>query len=193
VVLHSGEVKVETHGYEVWNYAVNYSVEGLLFEKYRDACLADRKRAAAVHFDLLLKSLDEIFTCAQKNKVRVGIENRMYLNEMPDMEEMGIIFERFKGAPAGLWYDAGHAHIMERMGAIASSLQYLELYGKSLIGCHLHDLRVLVDHYAPGSGDTDFSRLKPYINKDAWLIMEVHDKSGTQEVKKGLELLKTIQ
>ena len=42
---------------------------------------------------------------------------------------------------------------------------YLERYQQNLLGLHLHDIKGTQDHLAPGTGDFDFSVLKPYIKK----------------------------
>jgi sugar phosphate isomerase/epimerase len=195
VVIHSGEVPTEPKGSELYSYARKFGIKNSEFEKYKMECISDRKKKSDKYFNNLLKSLDRLSVYANNNsgkKILLGIENRMYLNEIPDIEEIGKIIERFKGAPLGYWHDTGHAEINFRMGYIDDPNIYLELYSDRTVGIHLHDVRGLVDHYAPGSGEIDFTKLKKFINSEMFLTLEVHDKSDKSELIDGSDYIKTI-
>jgi sugar phosphate isomerase/epimerase len=55
---------------------------------------------------------------------------------------------------------------------------------------HLHDVRTLTDHLAPGCGDLDFSQLKPYVTEKTKLVVEAHRRSNDKEVQHSPAVLK---
>ena len=57
-------------------------------------------------------------------------------------------------------------------------------------GMHIHDINGLKDHLAPDLGDFDFTLLKDYLNENVVKILEIHDGATTEDILKGVELLK---
>jgi len=119
----------------------------------------------------------------------VGIENRYYLREMPDKEEIGIILDRFLGGPVGYWHDTGHAAVFETLG-IGKQEELLQAYAPYMVGIHLHDALKLDDHKPPGKGEIAFEMVKQYIPEQAIKIMEIHPQAQGEEILDGLAFLK---
>ena len=142
------------------------------------------------YFNILLKTLDEVIEYAGKSQIRLGMENRFFYNEIPVIEEAVKIFEKFGNSPLGYWHDTGHAEIMARIGFVESQKVYLETLGRHLVGFHLHDLVKFKDHYAPGSGDMDFTFLENYMTDSVLKIIEAHPHSQEKEVKAAAGFLK---
>lgn len=189
VVLHLGEVHTEASGAGIYEFALENGIGNSAFERIKSECLQERKNKYSKYLDMGYRSLEELLKHAEKSNIKLGLENRMYLNEIPDYEEAGIIIDKFKSEYLGFWYDTGHAEIIYRMGAVASPVDYLKSYSGSLLGMHLHDVVGIVDHYAVGAGEIDFSRIKAFVGDNTVLTMEVHRKSGVDAVKKGLEIV----
>ncbi|MCM8779987.1 MAG: sugar phosphate isomerase/epimerase, partial [Candidatus Omnitrophica bacterium] len=96
-----------------------------------------RKKVAQKHFAQALKSLKELANYAKDNNIALGIENRFYWREIPSLDEVGIILEKFKKYPVYYWHDTGHARIFEDLGFVRQNA-YLDLYYSKMLGRHLH-------------------------------------------------------
>lgn len=149
----------------------------------------ERRRLRDRHLDRLFFCLERIVKRAEQLGVRLGIENRYYLHEIPDSEEIGIILHEFRGAPIGYWHDTGHAAAMESLGIIRQE-ELLKQYASFLVGVHLHDCKGIEDHKSPGLGDVPFATISSYIPEDAIKILEVHPSATRQEVMDGIAILK---
>jgi sugar phosphate isomerase/epimerase len=53
-----------------------------------------------------------------------------------------------------------------------------------MIGIHLHDIKGLDDHFAPGQGEMKFEKITPFLKPDIVRIIEVHSKVKRKELKR---------
>ncbi|MEW6040752.1 MAG: sugar phosphate isomerase/epimerase [Elusimicrobiota bacterium] len=192
VVMHFGEVKTEITGRMVYSHVCKYGMNNDYFIRLRDNCLKDRRKNFTHYFDNLKRTINDIIPFAQSNGITVGFENRFHINEIPNVEETGILLKEFSGSPLAFWYDTGHAEIMKRMKLMDDPLSFLKFYGENLSGMHLHDFRGVEDHYAPGTGEIDFSKLKPFINNSTILVIEAHSKSTKSEVVNSIKYINNL-
>lgn len=139
--------------------------------------------------DASLKSLETLAKEAEKRKILLGIENRYNLRDFPNLEEFKVIFKKFAGSPIRYWHDLGHATTQENLGLVKKG-QLLENFGELLAGVHLHGCRGYNDHYAPGSGEEDYSLLKKYLKPETIRIVESHHRATREELIKGLNFLR---
>ena len=142
--------------------------------------------------EYLSRSLDKVLSAAQKLHVKVALENRMYYEEIPHIAEVVQLLSRFSGAPLFYWHDTGHAEVNVRLGLVENHETYLKTLAPSMAGMHLHDLRKLDDHYAPGTGDFDFRVLLPFVSEQTIKVVEAHPKSSEKDVKKTQGYLQKI-
>jgi sugar phosphate isomerase/epimerase len=187
VVLHLGRVETELpkDGLQQLYREGRWDDEGqVLLTKERE----ERLRHRAPHLDAVLFTLDTLSKRAEQLGVLLGIENRFYLREIPDKEEVGIILNRFQGGPIGYWHDTGHAAAFETLG-ICSHEELLRLYSSALIGTHLHDARGIDDHQPPGQGEIDFAMVRKYLPEKAIKIMEINQTATGQEIRDALAFL----
>jgi sugar phosphate isomerase/epimerase len=149
----------------------------------------ERDRCRAPHLDALLFSVEKLIRRAEQLGVTMGIENRYYVQEMPDKEEIGIILDHFRGGPIGYWHDTGHAAVFEHLGIVRHE-ELLRLYSPHLIGVHLHDAAGIKNHMPPGQGEIDFAMVKKYLPDEAIKIMEICPEATGDEVLDGRAYLK---
>lgn len=190
LVLHCGYVEIidETRRL-IELYPDKNSAE---FTLIRNTLQQDRKALAKVYLEQAIKSLEELNGYAEKNGVFLGIENRFYAREIPSYEEVGIILSYFKNKNIFYWHDTGHAQIMENLGFVGHACDFLKAYGASLIGMHIHDVRLCRDHLAPLKGDLDFSALKPYITDETIKVIEAHAPATLEEIMQAKQYLEKI-
>ena len=190
VVLHAGEVPTDPSGREFFRYIEQFGHEGKLYDQYKNALLEDRLKKAGVYMDRLTKFLDEILPDASRAGIIIGIENRFFIHEIPNISEVQLLLDRFSGRPLAYWHDTGHAEVFVRQKWTEKHEDYLKPFLGRTAGVHLHDLRALNDHFAPGSGDFDFSSMKQYLAGVPLKVVEAHSKSTPDEVKRSIEYLK---
>ncbi len=150
-----------------------------------------RKAARQKHLDAVLMGLDELNGVAERKGVFLGIENRYHFHEIPDFEEIGLILNRFEGGHVGYWHDIGHARVQENLGILRRN-QLIDAYSKQMVGVHIHDVRGLNDHLAPGQGEIDWQGIKPYLNSSVPMILELNsNKVNRKELVEGIELIRS--
>lgn len=191
VILHCGRVEMIDPTRQMISYYNSGKWHGSFAVKFKQDIYQARKEKIKGHLSKLLKSLDELAEYAQKQKVKLGIENRFYYREIPSLEEIGIILNRFKGGIVFYWHDTGHAKLWENLGFL-KHLDYLNNYSSRLAGMHLHDIRGTQDHKAPLKGELDFKIFKKYIKPNTLLTMEVHSPATGQEIAQAKKYLEVI-
>ena len=158
-------------------------------DAYLTKLMALRASKVEPHLDSVLFSLDRLNIEAEKKDVLLGIENRYYPHEIPDFEEIGIILREFEGSRIRYWHDIGHAAVQEKLG-ICKQKELLERYSKELLGVHVHDIKGIVDHLAPGSGEIDYDYVFSLISPSSIKIMELESTVKKEEVIEGLKLIR---
>ena len=118
--------------------------------------------------ELLQKLLPE----AESRGIKLGIENRQALEELPLESDFQFLFRELASPNLVYWHDTGHAQIKENLGFIRHAM-HLESLRDRLSGFHIHDVQFPGrDHCAPGSGMIDFAALKPLVKPEHIKVFE---------------------
>jgi len=164
-------------------------------EKYQRLCMeADEKRESkkAGFLERSLQFLEKLISEAEKRGLRLGIENREALEEIPFEPDLPALFEQFEGPTVVYWHDVGHAQIKENLGLI-SHVMHLESLQQRLGGMHIHDVEFPGrDHRPPGSGSVDFAALKPFVKPDTVKVFEFSPRLSGEEVRAGVEHVRSL-
>ncbi len=171
VVLHLGKIDMD-NGFSQFRDAYERGATGGLTRSYLKELFEERKRKSRKHVEAALFSMDRLWRTAERLEIRLGMENRFYLNEVPSAEEIAVILEKFEGSPIGYWHDVGHAEVQERLYGISHE-ELLARFSTCLVGVHLHDVEGVRDHLAPGKGSVDFDMIKKHVSKDAIRVIEL--------------------
>ncbi|MDD5775025.1 MAG: TIM barrel protein, partial [Candidatus Omnitrophica bacterium] len=189
VVLHCGRVEVPDRTVDLIAMFNNGLRATARFAALRGDIIRERDSVRQRFLDNTLRSLDDLNAYAARQKVRLGVENRYYFREIPFFDEAAIILDRFRDSAIHYWHDTGHARLMENLGFIESDEDYLKRYGSRLIGIHLHDITGCSDHRAPGTGEFDFKKLKPYLSSHTLTVIEAHHPASGAELVTAREYL----
>ncbi len=134
------------------------------------------QRKVQPYIDALMKSLDELaeFAARQAPGVYFGMENRAMCHQIPIFGEFERIVERFHGSAIKIWFDTGHAIMMQEIGLQRMPLP--DAVRREIIGVHIHDAARALDHYAPCTLDGDV--LAPYMEIIRGARIKVLELSG---------------
>lgn len=189
VVIHAGHVRPET-GLEKKLHGLIASGRGRS-DEYREVqrqMIQARTEVAEAGFESVKKSMVELLAYAEKTGVRLGVENRYHYMEFPSPDELAILLDLAGPDRIGFIYDVGHAHTLDRLGFYPHE-EWLRRFGPRIIGTHLHDVAEATDHYAPGLGDVDFSRVAKYLPANAFRTCEFQTFNTPEQLNAGLKIL----
>ncbi len=183
VVLHLGKVDMENPFEEFKKLFELGKITQKEGKKFIEEQTKIRNSLKQKNLDAVLKALDKLVIPAEKYGIFLGIENRFYFHEIPNLEEAKIILQEFKGSNIRYWYDIGHAVVQERLG-ICSQKDLIINFSNAMIGVHIHDVKGIEDHLAPGEGELDLSNMLRDIKKEVIKVLEVHKKAKKENLIK---------
>ncbi|MCO6452327.1 MAG: sugar phosphate isomerase/epimerase [Caldilineales bacterium] len=134
--------------------------------------LAARREMVEPNLSAIRRSLHELARHAQAAGIRLGIETRLHILEIPSLEEAQIILAEHDPDVLGLWYDCGHVQVQANLG-MPNPQAWLDACGPRIIAAHLHDTLALRDHLPPGQGQIDFAMIAATLPDDALRICEL--------------------
>lgn len=154
-----------------------------------DETLRARAALAPAYLEQARRSLEELVEYAAPQGVALGLECRLDYHQIPLPNECAELLAPYANGQAGYWHDVGHAEVQHRLNLTALDAWFDEL-GDRLIGTHLHDVRGLTDHRAPGNGTVDFAHLAARIPPTAARTFEIDQHESDEDVAAGLGVLR---
>ena len=192
VVLHSGSIEMKNYTEKFVKMVGGGEKET---PKYKKLCAElDQKREAkkVEHFARVIETLKQILPVAEKSGVKLGIENREALEELPLESDYKFLFRELASPNLVYWHDTGHAQIKENLGFIRHAM-HLESLRDRLAGFHIHDVKFPArDHFPPGGGDINFAALKPFVKPEHIKVFEFSPGLTTEQALAGVAHIKKI-
>lgn len=192
VVLHMGCIDMKDYTDRLLEMIENGEKDS---PKFRKLCLElEEKREAKKekHVELAADMLNRLAEQAERYGLKLGIENREALEEIPLESDFGLFFREFPQSCVCYWHDCGHAQIKENLGFIGHAM-HLEAMSDRLAGFHIHDVQFPGrDHCPPGSGMIDFAALKPFVRPDHIKVFELNPGLDVEDVRAGVAHLMAI-
>jgi sugar phosphate isomerase/epimerase len=155
-----------------------------------DKALKRINRRKAGYLKRLRESFALIAEQARQAGVRIGVENREGVTELPLDSEMETLLESLEEHDVfDYWHDAGHAQLKEGMGLLDHAT-FLESLRPRLGGFHLHDVSAEGrDHQVPGSGRIDWRMIAGNIRETDTVVMEMSPRLRSEEIRAGRDFL----
>lgn len=189
IVVHCGMVSadltVETRLRSLFSAGQSDTPE---FRRVAQDLIQARRALVQDRLAAVKRSLRELLDAARPYHIKLGLENRYHYFDIPSLDEMGELLALAPSDELGFVYDVGHAQAMDRLGFYPHD-QWLKRYSDRIVEVHLHDVRGVNDHLAPGLGEVDFDEVARFLPETAIRTLELDPSNSPEQVRAGLEHL----
>jgi sugar phosphate isomerase/epimerase len=192
VVLHLGSIEMRDYTEKLSAMLERDKTKSPKYEKLRAEAAASREARKTKAVERVYETLNRILPEAEKRDLKLGIENRQGLEEIPLDGDFEFFFREYDSPNMVYWHDTGHAQIKENLGFLHHALHLESLTGR-LAGFHIHDVVFpAADHAPPGAGTVDFASLKPFVNPGHIKVFELSPSLPAEAVQRGVAHVKTL-
>ena len=192
VVLHTGAVDMKDYTDKLIDLVGEGKRETPKYEKLCAEALVKREEKKERYMQRAYESLWRVIDEAKTRGLKLGIENREALEEIPFESDFSLFFKEFRDPTVVYWHDTGHAQIKENLGLISHRL-HLESMQERLYGFHVHDVEFPGrDHRPPGAGMIDWAGLKDLVKPTHLKVFEFSPSMNPEEAKRGMEHVKNL-
>ena len=190
VVLHMGKAAVdpslERRLRDLYNDGQQDTQE---YEGAKRRLVEARARVQAQNLAAAARSLEELSQHAQAAGVKLGLENRSYYYEVPDIGEMSTLLTSSDPGTVFYWHDTGHAQNLENLGFTRHE-EWLKTFASRMVGVHLHDIAGLRDHRVAGRGEMNWPMIASHLPAQAIRTCEFDWPYSEEEIVAGVEYLR---
>ena len=192
VVLHSGSIEMKNYTDKLLDMAERGEKETSKFEKLCTEANQKREAKKEPYLERTKEMLNRLLGEAESRGVRLGVENRQALEELPLESDYPFLFREISSPYLVYWHDTGHAQIKENLGFIHHAIHLESLTGR-LAGFHIHDVIFPGhDHCAPGSGTVNFDALKTVVRPEHIKVFEFSPGLSAEEAQAGIRHIKNL-
>ena len=150
-----------------------------------------RAEAAPAHLEAARAALEQLVEAARSHGIVIGIENRLEYHHIPLPDESRALMEGFTTDEAGHWHDTGHAEVLDRLGYLPHEAWFEEL-GDRLVGAHVHDVRGVIDHRAPGTAQLDWAMVARGLGSLDAITLEIDQRESDEDVRAAPAFLRSV-
>ncbi|MDX2186875.1 MAG: sugar phosphate isomerase/epimerase [Opitutaceae bacterium] len=163
------------------------------FCKIREKALEKLRRNAEEPWKRVLESISQVAPRAASLGVRMGLENREGVSELPLEDHWNSLWTEKKVSEiCGYWHDTGHARIKKQLGLLDED-ERLTALAPNWIGCHLHDTDIAgQDHLPLGDGTIDFEALSHRWTTGHLLTLEFGPRVTQEAVVRSHQRLRAL-
>ena len=192
VVLHTGCVDMKDYTDTLIDMVGEGKKGTPKYEKLCQEVIQVREKKKARYMENALESIRRIVDEAKPRGLKLGIENREALEEIPFETDYDMFMKELRDPTVVYWHDTGHAQIKENLGFIQHR-QHLEAMSGRLYGFHVHDVEFPGrDHRPPGKGCIDWESLKPLVQPHHLKVLELSPSLSPAEARGGAEKIKAV-
>lgn len=192
VVLHMGAIDMKDYTDRLVDMIKANKNETPKYAKLCEEVLLKREQKKDKFIENAYEVLRKIVAEAEQRQIKLGIENREALEEIPFETDFHFFFREFTSPSVVYWHDTGHAQIKENLGFIHHQL-HLESLREQLYGFHVHDVQFPGrDHRAPGTGMIDFAGLATLVKPQHLKVFEFSPSMTSEDAQKGIAHIKNL-
>lgn len=192
VVLHMGSIDMKDYTDKLVDLIRAGKKETPKYEKLCEEASLKREEKKEAYVARAHEFLHQLVPEAKKLGLKLGVENREALEEIPLESDLGFFFKEFSDPTVCYWHDTGHAQIKENLGFIHHAL-HLESFADRLAGFHIHDVEFPGrDHREPGTGCVNFTALQPFVRPGHIKVFELSPSVPLEAAKAGIAHIKQL-
>ncbi len=192
VVLHFGSMDLKDYTGKLKELLERGEKGSPKFLKVVAEANAARAAKKKKFYDHSCDMLRELVGEAKFRNLKLGIEIREAVEELPIESDFASLLKEFPGPTVNYWHDTGHAQVKEDLGFI-NHAEFLAARADRLAGFHIHDVKFPArDHFPPGGGSIDFAALQPFVKPEHIKVFELSPKVPLDSVQRGVVHLKRI-
>jgi sugar phosphate isomerase/epimerase len=192
VVLHLGCIDMKEYTGKMLEMVQEGKKDTPKYSDLIEVVMEKREKKKERYVDCANEMLGRLATLAEERGIRLGVENRQALAELPLDSDIELLLREFDRPGVGYWHDCGHAQIKENLGFI-DHRSHLESMATRLLGFHVHDVAFPGhDHRAPGTGTIDFAALQPMVQPEHIKVFELSPSLTLEEVTLGVAHVQQI-
>ena len=150
-----------------------------------------RAEAAPPHLEAARVALEQLVEAARPHGIVIGIENRLEFHQIPLPDESLALMEGFAPSEVGHWHDTGHGEVLDRLGFLPHATWFDQL-GDRLAGAHVHDVRGVTDHRAPGTAQLDWQMVAAGLRSLDTVTLEIDQRESDEDVRAAPAFLRSV-
>ena len=192
VVLHMGCVEMKDYTDKLLDLLGEGKKDTPKYQKLCEEAIMKRESKKEKHVEFANEMLRRLVAEAEPHGLKLGIENREAIEEIPFETDYPLFFKEFPSPSVVYWHDTGHAQIKENLGFIHHAM-HLESFSPRLHGFHIHDVQFPGrDHCAPGTGMIDFGALQPMVKPEHIKVFEFSPGLSPEQARSGVAHIKGL-
>ena len=192
VVLHMGCVEMKDYTDKLLDLLGEGKKDTPKYQKLCEEAIMKRESKKEKHVEFANEMLRRLVAEAEPHGLKLGIENREAIEEIPFETDYPLFFKEFPSPTVVYWHDTGHAQIKENLGFIHHAM-HLESFSPRLHGFHIHDVQFPGrDHCAPGTGMIDFGALQPMVKPEHIKVFEFSPGLSPEQARSGVAHIKGL-
>jgi sugar phosphate isomerase/epimerase len=192
VVLHFGSMDLKDYTGKLKELLERGERGSPKFIKVVSEAMAAREAKKKKFYDHSCDMLRELVGEAKFRNLKLGIEIREAVEELPIESDFESLLKEFPGPTVNYWHDTGHAQVKTDLGFI-NHAEFLAARADRLAGFHIHDVKFPArDHFPPGGGGIDFAALQPFVKPEHIKVFELSPKVPLDSAQRGIAHLKRL-
>lgn len=193
LVVHLGEVEGSFSGTTAELYRL-YRQAGITSNRAAEARSEMEQRraeAAPANLEAARASLEQLVQAARPHGIVIGLENRLNFHHIPLPQESLALMEGFSPGEVGHWHDTGHGEVLDRLGFLPHQTWFDDL-GDRLAGAHVHDVRGVLDHRAPGTAQLNWAMVAGGLQSLDAITLEIDQREKDGDVRAAPAFLRSV-
>ena len=181
VVIRGNRVADEALRRRAKDYELEVDKDGMTPELREEILAFAQKvqKGGQKQIEHLCRSLYELHQ--EHPDVTFAVEPGLFLDDLLGYDAMGWVLDDLEPQGVAYWHDVGRIHMREKLG-LPGQGQWLDAYGKRMVGVHLQDAGEEEAEMPIGLGEVDFQLLQEYVPSEAERVLEIGPRHGRAEI-----------